>query len=188
MKNTRLLTTIALITLSISHSQAYEKKYGIGASINNNNLQIYMPITTDHYLIEPSILIFSNDEKETENTSIASNDFNVIEFDIGLFKNILAFENTYIYYGARIGYIKIESNNIFGSNIITSKEDGYTIAPTFGSEYYLSNNFSVGIELSVKYESTKGKRTSESLFSSTSTDLEETEYKTQADIIARYRF
>ncbi len=183
----KLVTTIALFTLSISNSQASETSYGLGASIGNT-LKIYLPITTDQYLIEPSILIYSNNGKEIEDSSIDSDDFDVIEFDIGLFKKQLAFENTYIYYGARIGYIKTESKSTFGSSTYESKEDGYTIAPTFGSEYVLSNNFSVGIELSIKYDGTDGKRTSESQFSSTSIDLEETEYKTQAGIIARYRF
>lgn len=187
MKYTKLLSTGLLMSVSIGLAKADETFYGIGAAINDS-LKIYAPITTDQYIIEPSLLIFSDHEKHTDNTATGNYDLDAIEIYIGFYKRNSVVENTYIYYGAKIGYIKVELKDEYGSSTSETKEDGYMFAPTIGTEYYLTNNFSLGVEISFQYENTDGTRTNTSLSSSNKTDVETTSYHTLADVIARYRF
>lgn len=187
MKYTKLLSAVFLASLAIDPAGADEPSYGIGAEVNDN-FRVYVPITVDQYVIEPSLLIYSDHEKSTDNASIENDDFDAVEINIGFYKKDSVTDGAYIYYGAKIGYKKQEQKSEFGASVGKTKVDGYLIAPTIGAEYYFTNRFSLGLEISFQYENTDGTRTSTYLSSSDVTDVETTAYHTLADVIVRYRF
>jgi hypothetical protein len=188
-KNIKLLL-LSLLTLTTRSVIADETTYGLGAAINDG-IKIYFPINTDNYLIEPSIFITS-DESQFDSQNFTSNDeFETFEVAIGLFryKNIQA--DTFLYYGARLGYrsqnrksVSIGTGSLPFSDTQKNTEDSYIIAPTLGAEYKFTSNFSLGIDLSLEYLSTT-QETSTDTFSS---DVDLSSYKTKAEIIIRYRF
>jgi len=180
----KTLSFSLLSAFSVSHAIASETSYGIGTAINNG-LTIYFPVKTIDYLIEPSILIFSRNEKRTDDTASQKNDFDAKEIAVGVFKNTAVYDNTFIYYGAKIGYTKTKSSDTSVFLARTTEEDGYFIAPTFGAEYRLTDNFSIGLDISFKYIDTDGDETDSF---NNSTNIESTDYRTETNIIARYHF
>jgi len=72
-----------------------------------------------------------------------------------------------LYYGARLGYID--------SNVVNIKTNGYFFAPTLGAEYYLTDSFSIGLDLALNYSKIDGSNADQNNFS------------TQSEIIIRYR-
>jgi len=187
MKLIKTLILSLISVISISAVNANETSFGLGAAIDSE-IKIYLPIKTTNYLIEPSILIFTDNEKRTDDTSSQKSDFNVKEFGVGIFKNTNVYDKTYIYYGARIGYIETESKNSFGSSTNTTKENGYFIAPTIGAEYRLTKNFSIGLDISFNYSDTDGTTTTDFNNSTDVTNIESTQYKTESEVVVRYQF
>lgn len=185
MKLFKILTLLILSVSSINSANA--TSYGIGAAIDSD-IKIYFPIKTTEYLIEPSIIIFRNNVKRTDDISSQNNDFEIKEFGLGIFKNTKVYDKTYVYYGARIGYTETESKNNFGNSISITEENGYFIAPTFGAEYMITKKFSIGLDISFKYTDTDGEATSSFNNSVDITNIESTEYRTEGGVIVRYQF
>ena len=190
-------TVIAILTLSsiaTSQLQAEGTTIGIGAGFNDG-LTIYLPIKTDRLLIEPSIFLNNGDSDSTDSNSNNENEYSSTEIGTGIYKYTNAIENTFIYYGVKIGYIERERNSIYTTSTFTSssssKQDGYFIAPTIGAEHYLAGNFSIGIDISFSYSKTNGNETSVSssaLASTSPTDIKQTSYNTKTEVIVRYHF
>ena len=187
MKIYILFAGITASTLLSSPSLSDEVTYGIGAAVNDS-LKIYFPINIGNFLIEPSVVYFDNNNHTNLPQSFNTED-KTTQIGIGIFTKSVPVKNTFIYYGARVGYIKNESNSDFsGSQISKSKDDGYFIAPTIGSEYRVIDNFSVGLDLSFSYSKTDGStNTSFNGFDSTFSP-KNTTTRTAAEIIVRYYF
>ncbi len=192
------IASILLATLISSPGQsiAEESIYGVGVSVHDG-LSIYLPITMDELIIEPRLFITNTDNKSSSTSSQRNDDFRNISIGVGAFKNKKVSKNTYLYYGSRLGYINrkntFTSSNATPSSSFSSstKSDGYFIAPTFGAQYYLIPNISVGLDLALMYSKTDGTTTSTSTFAGSTTsnsDTESTAYNTEAEIILRYHF
>ena len=190
MHNNIKLLTLSLLTLTSSNTIANETTYGLGAAINDG-VKIYIPITTDNYLIEPSIFIIS-DKSQFGSPSFTSNDeVEILEVAVGLFRYRNIQTDTFLYYGARMGYrerTQKSATSITGNSSFNDSEkiinDSYIIAPTIGAEYKFTNNFSLGLDISLEYLSS----TQKSTFNTDTFDTDRTSYKTKTEIIVRYRF
>jgi hypothetical protein len=187
MKTYILCAGITASTLLSGPTLSDEITYGIGAAVNDS-LKIYFPINTGNFLIEPSIVYFDNNN-DTDSPQSFNTEDKTTQIGIGVFVKSAPVKNTYIYYGARVGYIKNESNSDFsGSQISKSKDDGYFIAPTIGAEYRVIDSFSIGLDLSLSYSKTDGStNTSFNNFDSTF-DTKNTTTRSAAEIIVRYYF
>jgi len=188
MKVLILLAGVSATTLLPSPSIADSTTYGVGAAVNDR-LKIYFPINTNNFLIEPTLVYLKN-KNDTGSPQSFNGENTTIQIGVGLFKKSPSIKNTRIYYGARLGYIKNESNSNFsGSQISTSKNNGYFIAPTIGAEYYIIDNFSVALDLSLSYTKTDGDTTSSfNGFDSTFNTKDTTTTRSAAEIIVRYHF
>lgn len=187
MNSYSLLTGITA-TLLTSLSIANETSYGIGVAVNDS-LKIYIPINTEQYLIEPTLVFIKDHTDATAPTSFNSKNEST-QIGIGLFRKNAVIKNTSLYYGARIGYIKNENESVYsGSQLSTSKDDGYFIAPTIGAEYFIINKFSIGLDLSASYSKTDGDTiTNFSGIIQTSSAKQTTKFRTMAEVIIRYHF
>ena len=199
MKMKTTLSILALLSLATNQSQAEGTTIGIGAAVNSD-LTIYLPITTENLLIEPTLSLYSSDSESTSSSSTSnisqSSNYKTLVIGLGVFKHSKVIDKTYIYFGARFGYIETERDNSYNVTISTSsvsegKEDGYFVAPTIGAEYFLTNNFSMGIDLSINYSKTEGSDKSTYTGTTITNDTSETKsttYNTEAEVIVRYHF
>jgi len=187
MKTYILFAGISASTLLSSPSTADETTYGIGAAVNDS-LKIYFPINTSNLLIEPTLAYFDN-KNDTESPQSFNSKNKTTQIGIGVFIKNAVVKNTFIYYGARVGYIKNEANSDFsGTQISTSKDDGYFIAPTVGAEYRVIDNFSVGLDLSLNYSKTDGDTSTSFNGIKDTFNTNTTRTRTAAEIIVRYHF
>ena len=139
--------------------------------------------------------MYNRDSDTTDSNSNSNIEYSSTEIGTGIYKYTNVIESTFIYYGAKIGYIESERSNNYATSAYTSsssiKQDGYFIAPTIGAEYYLAGNFSVGIDISFNYSKTDGSETetySSAPPSTGPTDIKQTDYNTEAEVIVRYHF
>ena len=181
------LTAWAIVTVpSIGDTTTY----GVGVSLNNSFL-FYFPISIGSLIIEPTFLI-SDENEYAVDTSISDNfDYRYMQLGVGLFKNTYVIDSTYIYYGARLGYITIESSSNSPTFSSMSEDDGYVLAPTLGAQYLLTKHFSMGIDLALEYTRSNRSFTTTSSIGTPSTLTQEsnvTSYNTSANFIIRYIF
>ena len=179
-----LLIILLFFTYNVSAQGA---NIGLGVALNDE-IKVYLPISTSDYIIEPTISIFKRNVDAADSGLIRGFDEDVIEVGIGIFKNNTVYENTFMYYGARIGYFTSELSTDFRSDEV----DGYFIMPAIGFQYYLIPKLSFGIELGLKYS--KSERTIVSIplsagppISDTSTS-DEKRTESETEIIIRYVF
>lgn len=116
---------------------------GIGVSFQSDDSNVYIPYDISESIrIEPSIRYY---KFKAENNS----DTESFELGIGLFHKKETMNNLNLLLGARVGYI--DFNRSYTGSSETSG-NGYFIAPTLGLEYFIGDKFSIGGEVSLRYE------------------------------------
>lgn len=147
-------------------------------------------------MIEPSI---SAKKSKTDTINLVDNsrskrDSRTATLGVGIFKNDPLVENTYLYYGARLGFIrkKVKDNReaslVLPAISSETDEDGYFIAPTIGVQYFFIPQFSAGIDMTFQYTRTDGEETTTSNGITVVVDAESTSFATTASVIVRYMF
>ena len=187
MKLTRLFVTLATTVFISSPSFSEELTFGLGAGVDDG-LKIYLPINIEQLLIEPTLFIASRNNETKDDVSESKDNVDVIELGVGVFKNEQTILNTHIYYGSRLGYIEVKRKEAFLNSTSSSKQKGYFIAPTIGIEYFLTNKFSVGLDVAFTYSRVDGKEADAFGSFTVTSDTKSTEYNTLTEIIVRYRF
>ena len=79
-----------------------------------------------------------------------------IEIGVGFFGITQIKDDFNFLYGARVGYVKADFE--FKSSFQDEKTelDGYSLSPTIGFEYYITENISLGGDISFHYEDLDG--------------------------------
>ncbi|MBL1278253.1 MAG: hypothetical protein COB30_019435 [Ectothiorhodospiraceae bacterium] len=159
--------------------------YGLGVGVQNG-VKVYLPITIGNFLLEPTLSLFERESESSDNSIRSSNEFRVAEISVGMFEIKSISSNTKTYFGVRVGYINREDAAYFStSGFRKNKSDGYFIASTIGAQYSLTRDFSIGLDVALKYFKTEGT-------SKTSIDervkIQESGYGSVAEIIMRYQF
>ena len=184
MRFQRIIIVLAVLLLLISQSAASESTYGFGVGVQHG-IKIYMPIERGGLLVEPTVFVFDRNDKSSNASTTSSFDYRDVEIGLGMFVRKPLLNNARIYYGARLGYIDRERSDHVSGSLYKENEDGYFVAPTIGAQYFLAGNFSVGLEAAVRYEKTEGTDVGPS---SPASDIKNSGYNTDAEIIVRYQF
>jgi len=173
MKIYILLASLTSTLFLSTPSKADEVRYGIGVEVEAFSRRIHFPINTKNFLIEPSI--------EYNKYDASGQTHELIHTSIGIFKKHTVTKKTTLYFGSKIGYSR-EANN-YRQRI--EKAIGYTLSPTLGTEYQLTNNFSIGLEIALNYAN----GTYEEKFNNfDNTKTNQTNIITSSGIIVRYYF
>ena len=135
-----------------------KQKLGIGlefefltALLSGDGFQhIYIPMNYDKFFIEPEIIYYTNTESTEYDGNNGNNHKEITKgkgIALGLYRTKSKFKSKG-YYGAKLGYL-IESEMPYASLNQYELVDKTTLlfAPTVGSEYYISENFSFGGEI-----------------------------------------
>jgi len=149
----RLLIAIAGLLLLNTVSAA---DFGFGASFKSGESSIYLPVhATKNFMIEPYFRL-TDDELFAASSKFSTEDTII---GVGLFGVFNSVENASVYLGVRTAYLKQEQKieqtiiTVVGSSVITTRteQDGYSIAPTLGFEYYIINRLTIGAEVAWEY-------------------------------------
>lgn len=187
--------TFILFICVASQLHAEGTSVGIGVGVHED-VQIFIPIKTSRLLVEPGILISKSNYRLASPSSINNSEYSYYEVGIGIYKKKNVKDGTSLYYGSKFGLFERKDKSNSTSPEYRSSESsdrsGYFIAPTIGVEQYLSDMFSVGIDVSFRYTKADHSQsyTFETLPSYMDSDNNYTEksYITHTEIIARYYF
>ena len=145
---------VLLIFTTVTHA-----KYGIGISIKEYDMSIFVPIQMNNNLIfEPFISYYDRESKDIEKSSgnTDTDGYKEETIGFGIIKIKEAKHNINIYSGIRFAYI--EEGFYYSSNNSSSREDlphsGYRIEPLIGLEYPLTENFKLAFEANLRYQKT----------------------------------
>ena len=195
----RILLSVSLILLPVVASA----DFGIGASFKSSEAGIYFPVTiTPRILVEPYLRYSDGD---FESSLVGSTEpgvdssFTTISFGAGLFGVSQLSDAVDFYYGARAAYVREESSSTallispvpFSSFDPRSEGDldGFSIAPTLGFQYFLTDNISLGAEARWEFSEISGTIVSTGA-SGAETQIDQTRRRsdTRTDVLLRFYF
>lgn len=133
-----------------------ELRPGLGFKIGNENTAILVPIDIDErFRVEAAISYVSSKDVSSSGFSPTSSDTRA-SIGIGIFKLEKGVGKLNIFYGVRLTYLTFEyRNSPFAGNTTVER---YSVEPTFGTDYYVADSFSVGGEVFVGYSEVHGPR------------------------------
>lgn len=195
----------ALIALSLMVlPMAAIADIGIGASFKSNEAGIYLPITiTPRVFVEP---YFRYNYRDTESTlsggaeSNSDSSFTSLSVGAGIFGVSKLGDAVDFYYGARAAYLRQESSSTFllinsvpnPSFALPTQEfdaDGFSIAPTIGFQYFLTDRLSLGAEARWEFSELSGTSTNTGTAGTeTRIDQKTRQSDTRTDILLRFYF
>jgi hypothetical protein len=134
MKNIALLAAGLLVPGLSTAAQV-----GIGGSVRSDDSAIYIPINvTPGFRLEP----FFN-WLDTETTSSGTTfSLEGRTLGVGGFFQMNLHERVQTYLGGRLGYFEAEVSGGLG----TEDSEGFSIEPTLGAEFFVTDRFSVALE------------------------------------------
>ncbi|OUW63411.1 MAG: hypothetical protein CBD58_00280 [bacterium TMED198] len=169
------ITVIAISSMLVSKEIDTEKdifKVGIGLEfdlfattnlISSNRASLYIPVHIKKVFVETEFTFFSesNEGINSTNSNYSSSlDRKTEETGIGLaigFYNVIEFDSMNMYSGLKLGYSSYEmsSNYSYYDNRLEENIATVAFSPVLGSEYFISDNFTIGGEVSLKYSHSK---------------------------------
>ena len=164
---------------SLMAANCFGAEFGIGLTANDSDRELYLPIKiTDNFRTEISIGFDSREQK----TDLTKTEADQVEAGIGLFFTQSVYERTLLYYGCRLKYLYVNADREYsdGSHY-SQRQDGYSIAPTLGFEYFLTDHISLGGEAEFYYEYLDGEDEDD-------LDIDETYTGTDGRVVIRYYF
>lgn len=192
-----ILTFVYLICYTLISQQCQAETYGLGVSVQNSDLTIYLPVDLDSgYRIEGYL---SRVEDEYQNDPNYKSEYEVNIYGIGFFKFYRSAKHAFLY-GMRLGTRNYDSKSystyFYGSsNILSANNDNhkaYSVAPGIGFEYSISKKMTISGEVSYVYEKVDGKVSSINIDSFgtnyTESNYDETRQNTESRLILRYFF
>lgn len=177
------------IALAWNPSFANEKTYGLGTTFGGG-LTMYFPVMTGEVMIEPTYSIYSREGETVDSTTTSNSSYQTKaqRIGVGVFKLSKPTSSSMIYFGARVALSREKDSSTSVDSGNASVKNGFILAPTIGVEYFLINEFSIGLDASFNYSQKKEKVDSRSVASVSTGDTKTTEYFSQAQAIIRYRF
>ncbi len=171
----------ATIVSLLLATPVYAVEWGLGASTKSDDNAIYFPVkATDTLRIEP----FLRQLKQEEDDDGRKSNYETFNIGIGLFSIANIKDKSHFYYGARASYTETKTKWQHHYGDSKTKSYGYTLSPTIGFEYFITDKISIGAEAEWAYFDTSGSETNNGV----KTDREFTETDTNTRILIRYLF
>lgn len=192
MKLTKKISIHAAIALALVFTAplAAAVDVGLGVSLNNNGggsggYGVSMPLRFGNFTVEPELSFYDYQEDTTyplspgNNNSYESQEYTL---ETGVYWRQQVIPAVEMYVGGRVGYVNYESSSTYplspGSNN-SYETSGFYLGPTLGAEYFFNKHFSLGLDVSLMFESTTRDRTSSSPYEE---DRDEIAYQSRAKL------
>jgi hypothetical protein len=172
MRQTRKnLIRAAAISLALTAPVASAVDIGVGASLNNEGggdggYGVSLPLRFGNITVEPE-LSFYRSSRDITYTSAPTNNYKAensqYTLDTGIYwrQQVVPALETYV--GGRVGYTKNKYSYKYlyiPNSDQSSGSSGFYLGPTLGAEYFFDKHFSLGLDVSLLYESTSGESVS----------------------------
>jgi len=170
MKATRkkLINLAVATALALTAPMAGAVDVGLGVSLNNEGggnggYGVSLPLRFGNFTVEPELSFYDSSEDTTYPTSPTNNrtiDYQRYTLETGVYWRRPIIPSVEMYVGGRVGYAKYENSVTYPlspTNNFSRNESGYFLGPTLGAEYFFNKNFSMGLDVSLLYESTSDK-------------------------------
>jgi hypothetical protein len=165
MLGKRLLTVVAAGSLALAAPLASAVDFGIGASFNSDGegsggFGVSLPMRFGNMTVEPDLSFYDSSGDRTYPLSPTNNryyDNRQLTLEVGVYRRQQVIPSVETYLGGRVGYTQYEYSYTYPlspSSSYSEESSGYYLGPTFGAEYFFNKHFSMGLDVSLLYEST----------------------------------
>ena len=183
MIHTALATSLTLVA-----PLAAAVDVGVGVNLNNDGggsggYGVSLPLRFGNFTVEPELSFYDASEDNTQTPSPTNNrtyESRRYTLETGVYWRQQMIPSVETYMGGRIGYTRYEYSYTYpsspGSNY-SGETSGYYLGPTLGAEYFFNKHFSLGLDVSLLFESTSGEQVGSSLYKQ---DGDEINYQSRA--------
>ena len=137
---------------------------GVGVSLNNGGegsggYGVSLPLRFGNITVEPELSFYDATDDTTDPlfpTNNSTYEYRQYTLETGVYWRQQVIPSVETYMGGRIGYTRYDSSTYPSSPGSNSSEEssGYYLGPTLGAEYFFNKHFSLGLDVSLLFEST----------------------------------
>lgn len=167
----RAAVAVSLVSLTFTAPMASAVDIGVGVSLNtqgggDGGYGVSLPLRFGNITVEPELSFYRSSRDRTY-PSAPTNDFKAeytqYTLDTGIYwrQRVVPALETYV--GGRIGYSKDKTSYMYPNSSGSNQSyvsSGFYLGPTLGAEYFFDKHFSLGLDVSLLYESTSGESVS----------------------------
>jgi len=164
MKTARKIVIHAAIAtaLVLTAPLASAVDIGMGVGLINNGSDsagygVALPMRFANFTVEPELAFYNASNDNTypaAPVNDSSSDYRGYTLDIGVYLRQQVMPSLETYIGGRVGYNNDKSSTTYVSGTsYQSEETGYYLGPTLGAEYFFNKNLSLGLDVSLFYNS-----------------------------------
>lgn len=163
----KLIVLAASISFALAAPLASAVDVGLGVSLNNDGegsggYGVSLPLRFGTITVEPELSFYNSSQDRAYPLSPTNNyttDYQQFTLETGIYWRQQVVPSVETYVGGRVGYTHYDYSYTYpsspGSNY-SNEYSGFYLGPTFGAEYFFNKHFSLGLDVSLLYESTSG--------------------------------
>jgi hypothetical protein len=163
---------------------------GLGVTINNEGggsggYGVSLPLRFGNFTVEPELSFYDSSDDTTYPTSptnTSAQEYQQYTLETGVYWRQPIIPSVEMYVGGRVGYTRYEQSSTYpsspGSNYAYDSS-GFYLGPTLGAEYFFNKHFSLGLDVSLLFESTTQKSTGGSPYTQ---DRDSIDYQSRAKL------
>ena len=147
--STLILCGIAALAVQVPLASAAD--YGVGVFHSGDGSTVLVPIRLQSLTVEPELTVFrtSSDTQTSRYVNLATGIY--VRRELGpLFES---------YAGGRIGYLIAKNRSNTGTGAQDTDTHSLTLIPTFGIQHFFSKQFSIGLDVGLRYSRSSQKST-----------------------------
>lgn len=163
----KLIALAASMSFALAAPVASAVDVGLGVSLNNDGegsggYGVSLPLRFGNITIEPELSFYNSSEDTTYPLSPTNNnttDYQQYTLETGIYWRQQVIPSVETYVGGRVGYTHYDYSYTYPlspGTYYSNDYSGYYLGPTFGAEYFFNKHFSLGLDVSLLYESTSG--------------------------------
>ena len=164
MKTARKIVIHAAIatSLALTAPLASAVDIGMGVGLINNGsgfagYGVALPMRFANFTVEPELAFYNGSGDATYPATPSNNvsgDSREYTLDIGVYLRQQVMPSMETYIGGRVGYNNFKQSNTYVSGVSYQSEgSAYYLGPTLGAEYFFNKNLSLGLDVSLFYNS-----------------------------------
>lgn len=189
-KSIAITSRVVLAASLLAAPVAGAVEMGLGVSLYNSGggsggYGVSMPLRFGNFLVEPELSVYDYSEDETYPLSPTSNrtyESQEYTLETGVYWRQPVISSVEMYVGGRVGYFHDEYSSTSPSNPASnysSETSGFYLGPTLGAEYFFNKHFSLGMDVSLLFESATRDRVSSNPYTE---DRDEINYQGRAKL------
>ncbi len=186
----KLIRAAVAVSLALTAPLAGAVDVGLGVSLNNEGngsggYGVSLPLRFGNFIVEPELSFYDSSEDTTFPTSpldTSTYKYQQYTLETGVYWRRPIIPSVEMYVGGRVGYTRYKQSRTYPSSPSSNyayDSSGFYLGPTLGAEYFFNKHFSLGLDVSLLFESTTQGRTTGSPYTQ---DRDEINYQSRAKL------